>query len=223
MYLCNSMSHTCFSLGQLRHKHFQDYGLKVVLPAVFFSISSMLSGVGMIFGEVMSNEAEYKGCRNKSSFPVSQLPGAIADYSSSRALALDHVKILHFSVTWVSQNIKQRTEKKLLEWVLLLYSKERQTCCFSSSTCLLVMWNHCISFSLWFLMLSPSLVATLPLQGWVSPWWEQRLCWVRVLQLAAEQQKPAQALGTHSLHRSQQAHRCAVQCRCWAPAGYQAK
>lgn len=140
------MSHTCFSLGQLRHKHFQDYSLKVALPTVFFSISSLLSGVGMIFGEVMSNEAKYKGCRNKSSFPVSQLPGAIADDSSSRALAFVHIKILHFSVTRMSQNIKQRTEKKLPELVLLLYCKERQTCCFLSSTCLLVKWNHCISF-----------------------------------------------------------------------------
>lgn len=42
------------------------------------------------------------------------------------------------SLTRMSQNIKQRTEKKLPELVLLLYSKERQTCCFSGSTCLLV-------------------------------------------------------------------------------------
>lgn len=127
MCLCNSVSHTCFSLGYLSHKHFQDYSLKVVLPEVFFSISSLLSGVGMIFGEVMSNEAKYKGCRNNTSFPVSPLPGAIVDdRSSARALALGHIKILLFLLTWMSQNIKYRVEN-MQELILHLYSKEGQT------------------------------------------------------------------------------------------------
>lgn len=79
MCLCNSVSQTWFSLGQLRHKHFQDYSFKVVYPCgILQQLISAKGGVGwggmMIFGEAMSDEAKYKGCRNKTSSSVSPLP-----------------------------------------------------------------------------------------------------------------------------------------------------
>lgn len=240
MCLCNSVSHTCFSLGYLSHKHFQDYSLKVVLPEVFFSISSLLSGVGMIFGEVMSNEAKHKGCRNNTSFPVSPLPGAIVDdRSSARALALGHIKIPLFLLTWMSQNIKYRVEN-MRELILHLYSKEGQTCWHSSSNCLWL-WQcillktkmcfkniHVSLLSLCFLTLSFCLIPILFWAGLGKPLGGYR-CLAEGCAGAGpcSRRQSCRSLCMDSALLASvggiQGYRCAVQHKWWAPPGHQAK